>query len=677
MTEHLSNSELRRPRWAIAVLSALLIIAGAVAIAVAEHAQFRQRVQAQTVQDVSGTRAELESAIANRLALVDGLAAFAIASDGDVAENFDAFAVGLAGSHRSYTGLQGSDPALRSLQLAPDAVVTYVWPLEGNEAAVGHDLLADPQRGPAVQRAIDDRRFVLAGPFPLIQGGLGLVGRNPVYLGERGNDEFWGLATVVINFDVMAAEAGLDEAAERGMVYAIRGKDGLGADGDVFFGDENVFDHDPVVLEVLVPNGTWQVAAHPIGGWPAMYDRATPLTVLAVGLVTAVAMAVTVLRSERAAAERERIAGELSRIVNSTDSPIIAVDGDYSISEWNRAAAELTGLDRDHVIGADLSTVCAEAMCSADQVVHVRAAVTAALEGRITESVEVTLGSESEAILLFNVSPRRSDDGGIGGAVCIARDVTSQRETERILAENMAMARSARLKDEFLASMSHELRTPLNAIIGLGRVLHGGAYGSLEDRQREYVGQIVDSGEHLLALINDVLDLAKIEANATTIDLVPVDMGELVRDSLRVIGPLAKQKRLVPADPATSGHLTLSGDPLRIRQVLLNLLSNAVKFTGEEGAFGVEVVGGDDKVDVTVWDTGIGIPEDQQHVLFEPFQQVDGSLAREHEGTGLGLALVAKLVGLHGGTVSVESEAGRGSRFTISLPRHPIAVTAG
>jgi len=528
-----------------AALAAVLVLLGAVALAVAEHRQAQQRVRAQVISDVSDTRAKLEGALANRLALVDGVAALATALDGRVADQFDQFVVGLAGSHRSYTGRTGTDPALRSLQLAPGGVVTYVWPLAGNEAAVGHDLLADPVRGPAVRRAIDERRFVLAGPFELLQGGLGLVGRNPVYLPTPGGgEEFWGLATVVINFDEIAAEAGLAQTGRNGLTYAVRGTDGLGADGDVFLGAEDVFAGDPVILDVLVPNGTWQVAAHPADGWPVLHRRLIPLAVILIGAVVALAL---------------------------------------------------------------------------------------------------------------------------GGAVW--RDVTGQVEATRIRAENVAIARSARLKDEFVAGMSHELRTPLNAIIGLSRVLERATFGPLNEKQFEYIQQIGSSGEHLLALINQVLDLAKIEANSDHLELTDVDLMEAATEALHVVRPLATKKRLELVGPVGGGNVTVTADPLKVRQILLNLLSNAVKFTPDGGMVGVEIDATPTSAGITVWDTGIGIGEDEHHLLFEPFQQLDGSLAREHEGTGLGLAMVQKLAELHGGSVSVESRLGHGARFVVSIPR--------
>ena len=653
-------------------MAGALVLSGASILAVAEHAQYRQRVEAQVLSDVGGTRARLESALANRLSLVDSAAALTFAHEGDVESEFERFAVGLAGSHRSYTGRAGSDPALRSLQLAPAGVVTYVWPLEGNEGAVGHDLIADPVRGPAVVRAIEERRFVLAGPFELLQGGSGLVGRNPIYLGEGDQEEFWGFATVVLNFDVIAEEALLTTAEDRNLNYAIRGRDGLGADGEIFFGDPAVFDHNPVVLDVLLPNGTWQVAAVPAGGWPVIWRRLTPVGVFLGGLVVAIALAVAVWRSETARRAIERISTDLTRIIHATASPIFAVDANGIVTEWNKAAERVSGIDRAEAVGNSFENGSWRAVAVDRDAEALIRAVRDASEGLSTEDVRVTLHAEQTVILDFDVTPR-SNDGADIGAVCIAQDVTARLDAERVRAENIAMAKSARYKDEFLAGMSHELRTPLNAIIGLSQVLKRGTFGALEPKQQTYVEQIGVSGEHLLALINDVLDLAKIEANATQLDRRPTDLIAVIRQSLGVIAPLATKKNLTVTGPDEGGDATAWVDERRIRQIVLNLLSNAVKFTDDGGSIGVELRGSDDAVDIVVWDTGIGIADVQRHLLFEPFQQLDGSLAREHEGTGLGLAMTAKLIELHGGSIEVESRPGKGSRFTVRVPRQAMS----
>lgn len=261
------------------------------------------------------------------------------------------------------------------------------------------------------------------------------------------------------------------------------------------------------------------------------------------------------------------------------------------------------------------------------------------------------------------------------------------RAEERLRQINKDLERASQLKSEFLASMSHELRTPLNSILGFSDLLQRQTGGKLTERQVNHVKAIEKSGQHLLQLINDILDLSKIEAGKVELDLEPVSVHELCSQCLKMIQPRAEMKRLALSLELDYQIGTVLLDERRVRQMLINLLSNAVKFTPEGGkvklagrlAYGnqlVEDVRPDHSpVNMTtpylcleVSDSGIGVPQDKWHLLFRPFQQVDSSLRRRHEGTGLGLALTKRLAELHGGTVSFQSVVGEGSTFRIWLP---------
>ncbi|MGB5060081.1 MAG: GAF domain-containing protein [Candidatus Promineifilaceae bacterium] len=245
--------------------------------------------------------------------------------------------------------------------------------------------------------------------------------------------------------------------------------------------------------------------------------------------------------------------------------------------------------------------------------------------------------------------------------------------TADLSAANAELARANRLKDEFLASMSHELRTPLNALLGIGEALQEGVYGTLNNNQSRSLRSIEESGRHLLNLINDILDLSKIEAGKLALEPGPVSVREVCQASLRFIRQEAHKKALLvdlSVDPVVT---TIWADERRLKQILVNLLSNAVKFTAVGGHIGLEVQGdaAQRAVCFVVWDEGIGIaPEDMQK-LFRPFVQLDSRLSREYNGTGLGLSLVYRMAELHGGSVGLTSEVGRGSRFTVRLPWDP------
>jgi len=249
-------------------------------------------------------------------------------------------------------------------------------------------------------------------------------------------------------------------------------------------------------------------------------------------------------------------------------------------------------------------------------------------------------------------------------------ELALRRRGEELAAANAELAGAARLKDEFLASMSHELRTPLNGILGMSEGLQEHVYGPLNPQQLRAVRDVEECGRHLLALINDILDVAKIEAGKVELELAPVAVEDVCQASLRLVKDSALKKKITVSFHLDKLVRVLTADERRLKQVLVNLLSNAVKFTAEGGRMGLDVVGEGDKGQVrfTVWDTGIGMRPEELQRLFQPFVQLDSRLSRQYEGTGLGLALVKRLTELHGGRVLVESQPGTGSRFTVVLP---------
>ncbi len=242
--------------------------------------------------------------------------------------------------------------------------------------------------------------------------------------------------------------------------------------------------------------------------------------------------------------------------------------------------------------------------------------------------------------------------------------------TTELSRANVELERASRAKDEFLASMSHELRTPLNTILTLGESLEEGTYGPLSDRQIKPLHTATESGYHLLNLINDILDLSKIEAGKLELKIAPVEVEPLCQASTRLVMQQVQKKHLQFKLDVDPGLVSLNADARALKQMLVNLLSNAVKFTPEGGEIGLEVRSDAQRgaAHFTVWDTGIGIAPEPAQRLFRPFVQIDSGLARQYGGTGLGLSLVYRMAEMHGGGVSLESVPGKGSRFTISLP---------
>ena len=244
----------------------------------------------------------------------------------------------------------------------------------------------------------------------------------------------------------------------------------------------------------------------------------------------------------------------------------------------------------------------------------------------------------------------------------------SLRETARIEAERRSFEIASQHKSEFLANMSHELRTPLNAVIGFSEVLAERMFGDLNAKQEEYVQDILTSGRHLLALINDILDLSKVEAGRMELELAPFDLQAALANSLMLVRERALNHGLSLELDVDDRVSKVVADERRFRQIMLNLLSNAVKFTPDKGRVGVSAQLRDGFVEIAVSDTGMGVPQEDQALIFEEFRQARGDSAGKREGTGLGLSLTKRLVEAHGGRLWVTSEPGLGSTFTFTLP---------
>jgi PAS domain S-box-containing protein len=305
-------------------------------------------------------------------------------------------------------------------------------------------------------------------------------------------------------------------------------------------------------------------------------------------------------------------------------------------------------------------------------------------QGHVVPAYERTFIRRDGAKIIMEIllSPVHDADGKVVLIQSVVRDITDKKQAETALiasekalrksrdqlsSANASLEKASKLKDEFLASMSHELRTPLTGILGLSEVLQMQTYGELNEKQLSAVQNIEQSGRHLLELINDILDLSKIGADRLELQYEICSIHEVSQASLQMVKSMAQKKHIELIYQAEPRNAALMADTRRLKQILVNLLSNAVKFTPEGGKVGLEASVADGQLQIVVWDTGIGIHTDNMQKLFKPFIQLDSSLSREYTGTGLGLSLVARLMEMHGGSVHVESEEGKGSRFTLTF----------
>jgi PAS domain S-box-containing protein len=377
---------------------------------------------------------------------------------------------------------------------------------------------------------------------------------------------------------------------------------------------------------------------------------------------------------EQRVAERTRELAKttafLDAIVDHTPNPVFYKDSDLRYAGCNLAYEEAFGVKRADLVGKTILELdyLPEAMRRSYQEEQARLL---AEGGSLRREAPYRFADGRIHQTLFSVSAFRRADELHGGLVGVLVDITPLKESEAALAEAKERAEAAdRVKSAFLATMSHELRTPLNSIIGFTGLMLQGLTGPLNAEQTKQLRMVKGSSNHLLDLINDVLDISKIEAGQIEIACAPFDLCETIHKVIRTVAPMAEGKQLPLVVEVAPDAGQITSDRRRVEQVLLNLLSNAIKFT-ERGKVRLACRRNGEAMVIRVTDTGMGIKPENLDRLFQPFRQLDTGLTRQHEGTGLGLAICKRLVERLGGAITLESEWGAGSTFQFTLPIHP------
>jgi len=362
-------------------------------------------------------------------------------------------------------------------------------------------------------------------------------------------------------------------------------------------------------------------------------------------------------------------------LLDTIPLPVFFVDTDGVFIGANRAFEVALGQERGGIAGRLVTEVVADEEAAlhdeADRAL-VRTGGATSYETRIRLADGTVHDIVVKKAAFLNAAARTA------GVVGVFSDITDmkrravelaslveQRDRERIRAEE-----ASRAKSNFLACMSHELRTPLNAILGFSEIIHERVFGDDWERYAEYAGDIHDSGSHLLALINDILDLSKIEAGKLDLSPSPIGIEKVVESVVRLVRQrAADHAHALTVDYGDAAGRTIFADDRAVRQILFNLLSNAIKFTPDRGRIAVTCQAeGNDAISIAVSDTGIGIPADRIHLVLKPFERIGDAYTRNQEGTGLGLSLVDSLVKAHNGTLSIQSVLGSGTTVTVTLP---------
>jgi PAS domain S-box-containing protein len=380
-----------------------------------------------------------------------------------------------------------------------------------------------------------------------------------------------------------------------------------------------------------------------------------------------------------------RAESRFRNLLEAAPDAVLEVDDDGKIILLNQAAEKMFGYGRNELIGVPVEVLVPDAVRGAHRE-HRMAYTTAPSTRPMGTGLELNAQRKDGTLfpVEISLSPNRSEDSL--HVIALVRDITERKaaegrirtireeytaelaaQNEQLELRNREVEKANRLKSEFLASMSHELRTPLHTIIGFSELILEETEGPLDPKYKRFLGHILQDSRHLLELINEVLDLSKIEAGQLKLQLDTFDFAQCVSEVLAGVRQQAEIKKIHLRDE-NRFHDSLNADRVRVKEILYNLLSNAVKFTPRGGSVWIESSARDGNLQVTVGDTGIGIPEHEQAAIFENFYQVGDTTRGVREGTGLGLPITKKLVELHGGRIWLESQPGTGSRFSFVLP---------
>ena len=373
------------------------------------------------------------------------------------------------------------------------------------------------------------------------------------------------------------------------------------------------------------------------------------------------------VQQRRLLEEKRRVEERMRSILRSIDDLVLVIDHEGRFIDVHAPAGGAVG---PAWVGRGFAEVL-----SAEGVHCLSEAIAKVMRGDGAAQFDCRLGDRPEAAWYdAKVSPLRDASGAFAGITVVARDITARRRDEdRLRLAKQEAEAASRAKSELLAGMSHELRTPLTAIIGYAEILQYEYFGPVNERQRQQLDIVLRCSHHLLELINDILDIAKIEAGRVELEYGTVDLGALAAHSLTLMRETAARRHIrLDASVPPGAAVTLPADERRVKQVLFNLLSNAIKFTPEGGSVTVSVRRAEAAAEVCVADTGIGLAAEECDRIFESFYQVRRPDLPKVSGSGLGLSLARQIVELHGGAIRAESDGvGKGSRFVFTLPLVP------
>lgn len=635
----------------ISVLAFVLLIVATVSYTEYKQGLWEKDIRANLLDVLIGKKSKLEKALYSRIYYTRGVAAF-VALKPDITTNeFYELA-------KEYIK---NDTVINSMALSPDCVIDAIYPHEGHEQAIGLDLLQHPERREIVEKTIETHQTFVAGPVELVEGGVAFISYTPIFQRSgKTENRFWGVTDIVIKQDGLFREAQF-RTSENGYEYALRGYNGTGENGAVFWGNPDVFDKNPVSIHIELPIGTWVLAATPSSGWKEYPDQDKAFSLILI--ISSFIISVLVWLFTSALFKISQNEKDLKAIFGSMDNLIVEYSskGEYlKIAPTNdsiliRPKHELIGKTVHEVLDRDLADHILKSIqeCLSKNELVV-------IEYRLTIQAKehwfsARINPKSDQVVIFN-----------------AFEVTELKRNEMLVRESgKRLQHLNEMKDKFYSIIAHDLRNPVGSMNQMFDLIVADFETLPKDELKMILTNLKESSRNLYHLLEDLLEWSRSQTGKLNVKKQAVDVNKLINNQFANLQFEAKQKEIELFNEVDPGHF-FSGDADLTGIVLRNLITNAIKFTERGGSVRIsaEVVlrNNESLLKIKVQDSGIGMDINRLNSLFVIDQSESTPGTENEKGTGLGLLLCKELVEKQGGTLEVNSEPGLGSTFAMVMP---------
>lgn len=564
--------------------------------------------------------------------------------------------------------LINKDSVISTMALSKNCIIGAIYPLNGHEAAIGLNLLEHPERNEIVQKTISTQKTFVAGPVDLIEGGIAFISYTPIFDKTGDNqDKFWGVTDIVFYQNQLLEQANLQKY-ESGFSFALRGYNGLGNEGAVWWGDENVFSENPVTVDIDLPYGNWVLAAIPEIGWNSYLNQDRVL--LTFLIVSSFIISLLIWLFSRAIAKIKRNEQELNAIFKSMDSLIVEFDSEGKYIKIPPVNADLLFKPEAELINKTVYEIFPEK--EAKLFHH---AIQECLESKKIIEIEYQLLIRGKIIWFSAKVSRKSDNRVIMHAI----DMTVQKNAlEKIQDSEKRLKALNATKDKFFSIIAHDLKSPFNSIIGFSEILVEQVHEKNLDGIEKYAGFILKSSNRAMALLMNLMEWAQSQTGRMEFKPEHFEIEAFINEAALLFDDIARQKS-INIKKVLPPNVSVFADKAMLNTVFRNLISNAVKFTMPGGEITISAEVKQREIVFLVSDTGIGISKNSIEKIFRMEQGCSTPGTNMEKGTGLGLILCREFVEKHGGKIWVESQPdspdrsyqdqeGIGSTFYFTIP---------